>query len=111
MQRLGDIVQRDLNEIMNVFMDFTREITIQCGSIKHTLNASLQADSIQITSDVSPINAFSIMLYYIEPKDDEFNKCMKKNAIIFVDGVSYRIVDSILTMGLRTLSLERSGGR
>ena len=111
MQRLGDIVAKDLDYIMNVFMDVTREVTIQCGSIKHKLNASGQADGVQFTADASPINAFSLYLYYIEPDDNDFNKCLNKNAIIFVDGVSYRIIDSILTQGLRTLSLERHGGR
>lgn len=111
MQRLSDIVQSDLEQIMNVFMDFTQEVIIQCGSIKKTLNASLQSDVIQMTSDVSPLNAYTLSLYYIEPNDAEFNNCMKKNAIIFVDGVSFRIVDSILVKGLRTLSLERHGGR
>lgn len=111
MQRLGDIAARDLEYIFNTFRDFTAAHTVQCGSVKYTINASMQADGIQITSDVSPINAFSVSLYYIDIQDDEFNKCLKKNAIIFVDGVAFRIVDSMVAMGLRTLSLERHGGR
>lgn len=111
MQRLGDIVAKDLAYIMNVFMDFTKEVTIQCGAIKHTLNASLQADDIQFTSDVSPINAFSIDLYFIETDDDDFNRALKKNAIIIVNGTSYRIIDAALVQGLRVLSLEKHGGR
>jgi hypothetical protein len=111
MQRLGDIVARDLDFIMNEFMDFTEEITIQCGKIKKVLNGSLQSDSIEFTADVSPLNAFSVSLYYIEPNDPEFNRAMVKNAIIFVNNVSYKIIDSTLTRGLRVLSLEKHGGR
>ena len=111
MQRLGDIIQNDLNEIMNVFMDFTKKVCIQCGSVKKTVKASLQADSIQMTADISPLNAFSINIYFIETDDNTFNRCLLKNAIIFVDGISYRIVDSILTKGMRVLSLEKHGSR
>lgn len=111
MQRLGDIVARDLAFIVDEYMDFTQEITIQCGRIKKTLNGSLQSDSIEFTADISPLNGYSFTLYYIEPNDNDFNRAMVKNAIIFVNGVSYRIIDSALTMGLRTLSLEKSGGR
>ena len=111
MQRLQDVVKRDLDYIFNTYSDFTSEHTIQCGSIKYSIKASLQSDEIQMTADVSPLNAFSISLYYIDIDDDDFNKCLKKNAIIFVDGVAFRIVDSMLSNGLMTLSLERHGGR
>lgn len=111
MQRLGDIVAKDLDYIFNTYRDFTAIHTIQCGSLKYSINASLQADGVQMTSDVSPINAFSISLYYIDIQDEEFNKCLKKNAIIFIDGVAFRVIDSMVSMGLRALSLERHGGR
>lgn len=111
MQRLGDIVASDLGYIMTTYRDFTKVVVIQCGSYKETVYGSLQADSIEFTSDVSPINAFSATLYFIESTNTEFNKCMKKDSIIFVDGVSYKIIDAALVMGLRILSLERKGGR
>ena len=111
MQRLGDIVAHDLSYIMNTYRDFTHEVLIQCGSSKETVYGSLQADNIEFTSDVSPINAFSVTLYFIESTNADFNKSLKKDAIIFVDGVSYKIIDAVLVMGLRILSLERKGGR
>lgn len=111
MQRLQDIVQADLSRIVNDFADFTRSIKIQAGGIVHTVMASLQGDTIDFTADASPLNAYSVTLYYIDLDDDTFNHCIKKNAIIFVDGVSYRIVDTMESMGLRSISLERHGGR
>ena len=111
MQRLGDIVAKDLYKIMSVYRDVTRTTVLQCGAEKITVDASGQADNVQFTSDVSPVNAFSLYLYYIESDNATFNKGLAKNAIIYVDSVPFRIVDTILTMGLRTLSLERKGGR
>lgn len=111
MQRLGDIVAQDLSYIINEYRDFTEEITIQCGTVKKTVFGSIQADSIEFTSDVAPINAFSKTLYYIEPNDSEFNRAMKKNAIIFVNGVSHKIIDDTVVKGLVVLSLEKHGGR
>lgn len=111
MQRLGDIVAKDLQYIMDEYRDFTKSVELQCGSYKITVNASMQSDEIEFTSDVSPINAFSLSLYYIESSCVEFNKCLKKDAIIYADGVAFRIVDAALVMGLRVLSLERKGGR
>lgn len=111
MQRLGDIVAGDLNFIMTKYRDVTREVTIQCGSLKEVVYASLQADGIEFTSDVSPVNAFSLTLYYPESTNAEFNKCLKRDAIIYVDGVSFKIIDAVVVMGLRILSLERKGGR
>ena len=111
MQRLGDIVARDLNKIMTEYRDFTRQTTLQCGVEKITVYASLQSDDVQFTSDISPVNAFSLYLYYIESENSIFNKSLVKNAIIYVDSIPFRIVDADLTMGLRTLSLERKQGR
>lgn len=111
MQRLGDIVGADLSYIMNEFRDFTRETVIQCGSIKKTLNASLQAANIEFTADVSPVNAFSVTLYFEDPKDSDFVRCLVKNAIIYVDTKPYRIIDSATVRGLVVLSLERKEGR
>ena len=111
MQRLGDIVAKDLSYIMDDYRDITRSVLLQCGSYKVTVYASLQADGIDFTADVAPINAFSVTLYYIESQCSEFNKCLKRDAIIFVDGTSYKIIDAVVVMGLRILSLERKGGR
>ena len=111
MQRLDDICGHDLNKIMTYFRDVTKETTIQCGSIKHTLYASLQGDKIDFTADISPQNAYALTIYYIDPQDAEFTKRLTKNAIIFVDGVSFKIIDSNVTKGLGMLSIERHKGR
>lgn len=111
MQRLTDIVARDLDYIINTYRDFTRETVLQCGAEKITTMASLQSDDVQFTSDVSPSNAFSLYLLFIESTNDKFNKSLLQNAIIYVDSFPFRIVDADLTMGLRTLSLERKSGR
>lgn len=111
MQRLGDIVAQDLASIMDDFRDFTRLTTLQCGVERVEVMASLQSDSMQFNADVSPINAFSLYLYYKESDNAVFNRSLMKNSIIYVDSIPFRIVDAVLTMGLRTLSLERKSGR
>lgn len=111
MQRLGDIVAKDLSYIMDIYQDCTRQVLLQCGSYKITAYASLQADGVEFTSSAAPINAFSLTLHYKESTCKEFNRCLRKDAIIFIDGTSYKIIDAVIVMGLRTLSLERGGGR
>lgn len=111
MQRLGDIVARDLAYIMETYRDFTKSMVIQCGSIKHTVYGSLQDNDVEFSSDVAPVNAFSHTLYFIDPKDSAFTASLKQNAIIYVDSDPYKIIDSAHTMGLAILSLEKKGGR
>lgn len=111
MQRLGDIVAKDLEFIMDEYRDVTRSTVLQCGTHKITVNASLQSDDIEFTSDVSPNNAYSLELLYRESTCDDFNKCLKQNAIIYVDGNPFKIIDTTLVFGLRAMSLERKGGR
>ena len=111
MQRLGDIVGSDLSFIMNEFRDFTQQTTIQCGDIFKTLNASLQVADVEFASDVSPLNAFSFTLYFIDPGDADFTKRLVKNSIIYVDSKPYRIIDKATTYGLVVLSLESKQGR
>lgn len=111
MQRLKDIVADDLNFIFDEYQDFTREAKIQAGGIAHTVLCSMQGDKVDFSADSTPINAFHLSLYYREIDDSDFNSSLKKNAIIYVDSCAFRIIDSLLVMGLRILSLERSGGR
>lgn len=111
MQRLGDIVGADLSFIMNDFRDFTKETTIQCGEISKTLNASLQAADVEFTADISPLNAFSFTLYFIDPGDADFDKRLFKNAIIYVDSKPFKIIEKATTYGLVVLSLESKQGR
>ena len=111
MQRLGDIVAKDLSFIMNEYRDFTRSTLLQCGNQKITVMASLQSDDIQFTSDVDPKNAYSLEILYMETTNEAFNKMLLKDSIIYVDGTAFKIIDSTLVMGLRVLSLMRKGGR
>lgn len=111
MQRLSDIVQADLSAIMTHYRDFTRETALQCGTIRHTVMASLQATGMEMPADVSPINAYSLELYYIDINDAQFNAALRKNAIMYIDDVAFRIVDTSTAMGLRFVSLERKIGR
>ena len=111
MQRLGDIVYSDLDKIMDVFMDFTTQVVLQCGSIKHTVNASLQSDRMTFNAETSPINAFTLSLYYRETNDTSFNDSLKKDAIIYINGIAHSIIDSAYVRGLRILSLKKYKGR
>lgn len=111
MQRLTDIFARDLRYIMNEYRDFTRQTVVQCGTIKHTVMASLQSDDAEFSADATPINAYFLELYFIETGDELFNRALVKNAIIYVDGTAFRVIDSTLVYDLRVMSLERKGGR
>lgn len=111
MQRLQDIVTNDLNNIFEFFHDFTRDTKIQAGGIAHTVLASMQGDKVEFSADSTPINAFHLSLFYRELDDSEFNNALKKGAIIYVDSCAFKIIDSMCVMGLRTLALERHGGR
>lgn len=111
MQRLSDIVRADLTAIMTHYRDFTRETLIQCGAIRHTVYASLQADGKELPADVAPVNAYSLELYYIDLDDPRFNSALCIDAIMYVDNVAFRIVDTAEAMGLRFVALERRKGR
>ena len=111
MQRLSDIFHRDLHAIMETFRDFTRQTVLQCGAVKKTVWASMQADGKELPADVSPVNAFALELYFIETDCAAFNNSLLTNAIIYVDGVAFRIVDSATVYDLRVLSLERKSRR
>lgn len=111
MQRLTDIYKNDLHYIMDEYRDVTKPTVIQCGTIKHTVNASLQSDDCEFSAEATPVNAYSLEILYTETNDNIFNKSLSKNAIIYVDGVAYKIIDSTLVFDLRALSLERKGGR
>lgn len=111
MQRLQDIVSNDLDYIFNQYRDFVKFVKLQCGGQVVQTNCSLQGDKIDMTADITPANAYSLTLYYIESTNEDFNKSLKHDAIIFADGVAFKIIDTNLTMGLRMISMERHKGR
>lgn len=111
MQRLTDIVQNDLDTIFDHYRDITRIVKIQAAGIVHKVMCSLQGDKVEFSSDTTPINAFHLSLYYRDLDDEAFNQAIKKNAIIYIDGTAYKIIDTMSAMGLRTMALERHGGR
>lgn len=111
MQRLGDIVSDDLNKIFTFYRDVTKEMVIQCGTVKKTVYASFQIADTVFNAESKPLNAFSATLYIIDPNDSDFEKSLVTDAIIYVDSKPYRIIDKATVRGLWILSLESKKGR
>lgn len=111
MQRLSDISKADLSYIVDEFRDFTQPLELQCGSKIVNVQGSLQNDTLQMSPDVTPINAFSIALYFISVDDEEFNNSLVADHIIYIDREAYRIMDKQIDDGMTVLSLEKKTAR
>ena len=120
MERLTDIVNADLRNILCDFRDFTRPVRLKVGNVVYSIYASLQSDKIALTADIEPINVYELSIYFEDITDEAFKRSFVKGGIVFISletegndsWVGYRIVDTATTMGvLRSASLMRTNGR
>lgn len=120
MERLSDIVNADLRNILCDFRDFTRPVRLKAGNVVYSIYASLQSDKIALTADIEPINVYELSIYFEDITDEAFKRSFVKGGIVFISleaegndsWVGYRIVDTATTMGvLRSASLMRTKGR
>jgi hypothetical protein len=113
MQRVQDIIQHDLDWIFEVARDFTMPITIQSGSEKAVVKASIQADKMDFSAGESPINAYSFTAYIREAElPESITKSITKDAIIYINQAAYRVIDTAVDLGvMRRISVEKHVSR
>ena len=113
MERLTDIIDRDLHEIFYHYRDLTYSITIQCGAYKTAIMANLQADTMTADASADPINAYSLTVYCLE-KDlsEDMKKALSKDSIIYLNSIPHKVVDTTVDMGrLRRIAVEKKSAR
>lgn len=70
MERLTDIVNADLRNILCDFRDFTRPVRLKVGNVVYSIYASLQSDKIALTADIEPINVYELSIYFEDITDE-----------------------------------------
>ena len=110
MQRLEDILERDLKFIFETARDFTRQTKLKVGADEVT--ASLQSSDMEFSASEKPVNAYKLELF-VRTKDipKSMSKRISRDAIIYVDGAAYKVIDSSDCRGVLGLSLERGSAR
>lgn len=113
MERLtDDFIERDLEWIFCTASDFTCETLIQIGAEKFTVMASLQSSDMEFSAGEKAINAYKLELL-IRSKDvsPTAKKKISKDAIIYIDGTAYKVVDADISRGVIAMNLERGTTR
>lgn len=113
MQRLtDDFIARDLKFIFETAGDFTRETKLKVGADEVTVLASLQSSDMEFSASEKPVNAYTLELL-VRTKDipKAMSKRISRDAIIYVDGTAYKVIDSSDCRGVLGLSLERGSAR
>ena len=112
MQRLEDILEKDLRYIFETARDFTRETKLKVGADEVIVFASLQSSDMEFSASEKPVNAYKLELFFLTkdiPKS--MSKRISRDAIIYVDGTAYKVIDSSDCRGVLGLSLERGSAR
>lgn len=112
MQKLQDILERDLRYIFETAGDFTRETRLKVGADEVTVLASLQSSGMEFSASEKPVNAYKLELF-VRTKDipRAMSKRISRDAIIYVDSAAYKVIDSSDCRGVLGLSLERGSVR
>ena len=112
MERLDDILDSDLDYIFTQYRDLTIPTMLQVGSEKFNILASLQSSDIEFSSSERPVNAYKLELL-IRSKDisPTAKKKISKDAIIYIDGTAYKVVDADISRGVIAMNLERGTTR
>ncbi len=112
MERLEDILTKDLETVFTYYRDFTGTLLIQTGTEKLTVWGSLQADEMQMNAEATPVNAYSLTLL-VRDSDltASFKNKLSQDSILYVEGVAYRIVDTSESGGIYAISLNKGTKR
>lgn len=113
MQRLtDDFIARDLKTIFEKYGDFTRETKLKVGADEVIVLASLQSSDMEFSASEKPLSAYKLELF-VRTKDipKSMSKRISRDAIIYVDGTAYKVIDSSDCRGVLGLSLERGSAR
>jgi hypothetical protein len=113
MERLTDIIDKDLHDIFYYYRDFTYQITLQGGSESISIMASMQADTKDFDASQSPLNAYALTVYMLESDLTEgIRKAISKNAVIYINNIAHKVVDTTIDMGrLRRIAVEKHSAR
>lgn len=112
MQRLEDILDKDLTYIFDVARDFVRETVIKVGMDEVKVWASLQSSDMEFSASEKPVNAYRLELT-VRTKDipKSMSKRISRDSIIYVDRTAYKVIDSSDCRGVLNLALERGSAR
>lgn len=113
LERLTDIIDKDLHDVFYYYKDLTYSLTIQCGSFKVTVMANLQADTMTADASSDPLNAYSLTVFCLE-KDlsENLKKALSKDALIYLNGIAHKVVDTTVDLGrLRRIAVEKRSSR
>ena len=112
MQKLQDILDKDLTYIFETAGDFTRQTKLKVGADEVTVFASLQSSDMEFAASEKPVNAYKVELF-VRTKDipKSMSKRISRDAMIYVDGTAYKVIDSSDCRGVLGLSLERGSAR
>ena len=86
MERLTDIVNADLRNILCDFRDFTRPVRLKVGNVVYSIYASLQSDKIDLTADIEPINVYELSIYFEDITDEAFRRSSVAGGIVLMSG-------------------------
>lgn len=113
MERLTDIIDKDLHDIFYYYRDFMYQITLQGGSESVSLMASMHADTKDFDASQPPLNAYALTVYMLESDLTEgIRKAISKNAIIYINNIAHKVVDTTIDMGrLRRIAVEKHSAR
>lgn len=112
MERLEDILAKDLETVFTYYRDFTGTLLIQTGTEKLTVWGSLQADKMQMNAEATPVNAYSeTLLVRDSDLTTTFKNKLSQDSIIYIEGVAYRVVDTSESGGIYAISLTKGTKR
>ncbi len=113
MERLTDeFIERDLEWVFVEAADFSRETKIKIGAEEFVLMASLQSSDMEFSASEAPINAYHLeLLLRVKDISATAKKHLSADAIIYIDGVAYKVIDADVCRGVAALSLERGTKR
>ena len=112
MERLEDILAKDLETMFTYYKDFTGTLLIQTGTEKLTVWGSLQADKMQMNAEATPVNAYSeTLLVRDSDLTTTFKNKLSQDSIIYIEGVAYRVVDTSESGGIYAISLTKGTKR
>lgn len=113
MERLTDeFIEKDLEWVFVEAQDFTRETKIKIGAEEFVLMASLQSSDMEFSASETPVNAYRLeLILRIKDISATAKKHLSNDAIIYIDGVAYKIIDADICRRVVALSLERGTKR
>ena len=74
MERVTDVVNADLRNILCDFRDVTRPGGLKVVNFFYANYESLQSDKIALTADIEPINVYALSIYFLDITDEKLRR-------------------------------------